>query len=683
MKNLFLSLLLYGLFLNYANAQEAPKVKFEKVSDEEMVMKTFPNDTTADAAILYDEGSSYVRYDDTKGFVLTYERFVRIKILKQSGVEWGNFNISLYSSDKTKEDIGLLKGTTMNLEKGKVVKSDLKKDAVFRTRENKYWEAVSFAMPAVKVGSVMDLHYRIYSDKTWNLRTWKFQYGIPVKWSQYSITYPEYFHYNESFLGYFGISNKKESQKRESIIVNESESTSTTGDAGLTAIERKTVSHNISYESIIHEYAAKDIPSIKAEPYLTSLDNYATQLKFELASTNYTTIGGKFTSFTTSWSELSKQLIDEDNFGEELKHTGFIEDVVTGLTKGTSSDIVRLNKIYDYVQHYMKWDGYKAVFTNKSLKNGYSDKSGNSADINLLLVAMLKKAGIETYPVILSTRENGILSIAHPTISDCNYVIAQAVIDGNKILLDATEPDLQPGTIPFRCLNGEGHRISQEESEPVELRNNRGSSRTTIMLELTNGIFTGKVTKGMSGLNAFNFRKSVRSDGGNKENFDKLKNNSPEIEYLEYQYSNLDSLYLPISIKYDITLKEKPDTTAEIIYINPVLMVRQSENPFKSPVRNYPVDYGLPFVEYYNLQLTIPNGYVVEELPETKFLALEEKGGQFQYGVTQVGDKILVNFNFSINKSMFLPSEYLMLKSFYDLVINKEAEQIVLKKKKI
>ena len=434
---------------------------------------------------------------------------------------------------------------------------------------------------------------------------------------------------------------------------------------------------------MIHEYAAKDVPAIKAEPYLTSLENYATQLKFELASTNYTSIGGKFTNFTTSWSDLAKQLKDDDNFGEELKHTGFIEDAVSGVIKGATGDLSRLNRVYNHVQNTMKWDGLKSIFTDKTLKKAYSDKKGNSADINLLLVAMLNKAGIAANPVILSTRENGILSIAHATISDCNYVIAQAVIDGNTFLMDATEPDIQPGTLPYRCLNGEGHLIKQEESEPVQLHNNKTSTSTTLLLKLTNGIFAGTVSSRETGLNAFDFRKSVKSAGGNKEKFEKVKNNSSDIDYLDYKYTNLDSLNLPMTIEYKIALKEKPDTTAGIIYIDPVLIVREKENPFKSPARNYPVDFGVPFVEYYNLQLIIPDGYMVEELPQNKFLTLEDKGGQFQYGVSQVGDKILVNFNFTINKPIFLPSEYLMLRSFYDLVINKEAEQIVLKKKPI
>jgi hypothetical protein len=43
-------------------------------------------------------------------------------------------------------------------------------------------------------------------------------------------------------------------------------------------------------------------------------------------------------------------------------------------------------------------------------------------------------------------------------------------------------------------------------------------------------------------------------------------------------------------------------------------------------------------------------------------------------------NRIILNLRFSIDKSLFLPEEYKNLKEFFDLIVAKEAEQIVLKK---
>jgi len=680
MKKIIPLLVVLSLFATQLIAQkteEAPKIKFEKVSEEELSMKTYPNDTTAEAVILYDSGSSQIRYE-SEDFMLTYERFVRIKILKQSGVEWGNFNISLYSDGSNREEMSNPKGTTFNFENGKISKSELKKDGIFRERQNKYWETLRLAMPSVKVGSVIDLKYTIRTNLTWNLRTWIFQYTIPVKWSQYEVTYPEYYTYNQSTLGYHPMLYAKTDHKEASINYSETVENNTNALSG--GGIRKMVSHSILYQANVFDYAAKDVPAMKTEPYLTTLDNFTTQVKFELANTNFTLVGGHFKNYTTSWIDIAKLLNNSDNFGMELRSNGFAEDVVKELTKGTTDEQKKLDLIYHHVQKTMKWDGHKTLYTDKSLKKAYSDKTGSSAEINLLLVAMLNKAGISANPVVLSTRNNGMLNPSHASISNCNYVIVQAIVNDKPVLLDATEPNLQSGIIPFRCLNGEGHLIKNEESQPVNLSNPRSVENTAVQIEIKDGKLTGSVDKRVYGLGAADFREGVKSAGGSKEYFDKIKNSATDLNYTDYQYNNLDSLNLPVQVVYKITLKEGQDGDAGIIYIDPVLIGRQKNNPFTAPTREYPVDFGVAYSEAYNMQLTIPEGYKVEELPKSKLLALPEGGGKFQYSVSQVENKIVLNFRLSIDKALFIPAEYPNLKEFFNLVINKEAEQIILKK---
>jgi hypothetical protein len=98
------------LFSSILYSQEAPNVKFEKISDEELRMSVYEPDTTAEAVILYDEGSSYVKYDVTENqFKLHFWRFVRLKILKQTGTDWGNFRILNYSNNQNKEEIQSIK----------------------------------------------------------------------------------------------------------------------------------------------------------------------------------------------------------------------------------------------------------------------------------------------------------------------------------------------------------------------------------------------------------------------------------------------------------------------------------------------------------------------------------------------------------------------------------------------
>ena len=61
-------------------------------------------------------------------------------------------------------------------------------------------------------------------------------------------------------------------------------------------------------------------------------------------------------------------------------------------------------------------------------------------------------------------------------------------------------------------------------------------------------------------------------------------------------------------------------------------------------------------------------------------MTTEDNGAKFVYQVVQAQNKIVVSLRISIDKTTFLPSEYQGLKEFYNAIVNKEAEQIILKK---
>ena len=678
MKTYFHLALILLITINQLFAQEAPKVRYGKPDLEELKMKTYLPDTTADAVILYDEGQSEVRYDTSKGaFVLTYDRFVRIKILKQTGTSWGTFKIPIYSFNASKEEIKGINGITFNLEDEKPVKSEMKKDALFQERENKYWESSKFSLPSVKVGSVIDLRYTIHSPFLWNLQTWTFQYSIPVKWSQYEVVYPEYFSYNHTSLGYHKLNSSDQKTKNETVSTTVTYESSRHDGVGS---GRQKENESFSYMANVYNYTAKDVPAIKEEPYLTTIENYTTKIKFELSSRDYTKIGGDFKNYTTSWNDIVRQLIDDPDFGGQIKPGNFVKETVEKLIAGKTSEKDKALAIYDYVQHNLKWDESKTYMPSKPLRKILDEKIGNSAEINLILLTMLQKAGISADPVILSTRSHGILTPVHASLSDCNYIIVRATIDDKPVLMDATEPNLPAGLLPYRCLNGKGVLVKTDLSEDIELTNVPSGNNTMANLEIKQGKLTGKILNKLTGLDAFDFRQEVKKAGGPDAQFKLLKEKSEGIEYLNYSYPKIDSLYSDVNKAYDVNIESNGDEDATILYIYPMATKRMTKNPFTTLTREYPVDFGAPYNETYKLNLVIPDGYQVEELPKSKSIVLGDKVGTFNYQIAQMDKRVVLNMRFSILKSLFLPTEYKNLKDFFDLIVAKEAEQIVLKK---
>ena len=515
-------LILLLFFVCFSIAQEIPKVRYGKPTDEELMMKVYDQDSTANAVILYDEGRSYLQYDVTKErFMLEFNRFVRIKILKQTGTEWGNFRISFYSHGNTQEKVLGIDGVTINMEGNKSVKSELKKESIFNERETKYWECIKLSMPQVKIGSVIDLKYSIQSPLIWNLQPWKFQYTIPVQWSHYSVSYPEYFRYNHSSLGYHSLCIRDHKTVNENI--NFTKSYETGGSALQGGGQRRAEAQTITYMSNVYTYGAKDVPAIKEEPYLTTLDNFATRIKFELASTDFIKIQGGFKSYTTTWDDIVNQLLDDSDFGVQIKSGNFSNEVIGRVIEGKETERDKLISIYDHVHGNMKWDKLNSIYTTKALRKSYNEKNGNVADVNLTLLVLLREAGIEADPVVLSTRNHGILTPTFPSLSDFNYVIVRAIVDNEPVLLDATEAFLPAGELPFRCLNNQGVLVKKGTSEKIPLTTKGSRSNTFVSLEMINGKMTGTISTNMQGGKALDFRQEVSNAGGKKEYFEKLK----------------------------------------------------------------------------------------------------------------------------------------------------------------
>lgn len=672
-------ILLLLFFIAQSFAQEAPKVRFGKVSEEELKMTVYEPDTAAAAVILFDEGRSDLKYDVGKNkFVLGYDRFLRIKILKQSGTSWGNFSIPLYSSGQLREELSSVDGVSFNLEADKMVKTELKKEAVFQERENKTTEITRLSLPALKAGSVFDLRYRISSPLYWNLRTWKFQYNIPVRWSQYEVIYPEYYKYNHSSLGYHSLNSQNQSTRTESFNYTATSTSAGSAFSGGGQSEKQLV--KISYATSLYNYTAKDVPALKPEPYMTTPENFTTRMKFELASVDFSKTGGEFRNYTNSWASLANQLLDTEDFGGQLNSSDFAKEIVSDLMAGKTTEMEKALAVYSHLQQNMKWNTTQSLVTSKPLKKAWNEKTGNSAELNLLLLLLLREAGLSADPVILSTREHGLISPVHASLSECNYVLVKATIDNKPMFLDVTDPLLPAGLLPFRCLNGKGILIRKAFPEELMITNPASVSNTSVSLEMKEGKLSGDIRSQVSGLNAFNFRQTVKKAGGAQAYFETVKNNTEGIAYTGYTYKNLDSLNLSPEKKYSVVLGDGSDDVPSILYINPIVDGRMQKNPFTSPSRMYPVDFGVPWSETYRLNLVIPEGYQLEELPKSKNLQLGEKDGKFSYAIGQMDNRIVLNLRLSIDKSLFLPSEYEKLKEFLDLVVAKESEQIVLKK---
>jgi hypothetical protein len=161
---------------------------------------------------------------------------------------------------------------------------------------------------------------------------------------------------------------------------------------------------------------------------------------------------------------------------------------------------------------------------------------------------------------------------------------------------------------------------------------------------------------------------------------EELASRNNGIEVNEYSRENDFASSNPIVESYLFKDTKDFERINEKIYIAPSLFLGIKENPFKQDAREYPIDFGYPVQRKYNITLEIPQGYTVEVLPTGLNIAGVDEMGTFKYVIANTGNKVQISMTFEISKAIVSADYYLALKEFFQKILDKQNEKIVLRK---
>ena len=646
------------------------KRELGKVTVDELKQKNHGTDSSAVAAIMFKVGDVIFDYTQQDGFFINTTIRTKIKIYKKEGYDWANFEMLLYNEASAKQTLEIKSAYTYNLVGDKIEKTKLKSEGEFNEKVNKYWSKKKITMPNVKEGSIIEIEYTIKDEGTGLIDEWTFQDQIPVDYSEYNTYIPEYYVYNPYFRGWLAPKITKE-DFRKTIELRNRESE---GSRMYTTVNVSEVSYILKKTS----YILESIPAIKNESFTNNIKNYISSLVLELAMTKFP--NAMTQSYSTDWETVTKKIYENSDFGPELNKTGYFEKDIDVLLKGVTSPAEKTAIVFNFVKDRMNWNEMNGYSCQNGVKSAYQDKTGNVADINLMLISMLRYAGLEANPILISTRSNGIA--LYPSRSAFNYVIAGIEVENQIILLDATNKYSLPGILPIRDLNWFGRVVRKNGSSAiVNLTPDKKSIDVVTLMGVIkeDGEIEGKVRKKSFDYNAFIFRNNF--NGVSKDSYiEKLERENNGLEILEYEVQNSLVLNEPIVENYSFKTNNSVEIIGGKMYFSPLLYFALSENPFKQENREYPVDFIFPNQDSFRVSLTIPDGYVVESLPEPKLIALPENIAKFSYEVSKTNNQVQLSYSLDLNRVVIESVYYEALKNFFKELVNKNTERIVLKR---
>lgn len=650
--------------LSISNLLSAQNLEYGKVSKQELLEKKHPKDTSAVAAILSKQALTKFFYTERDGFQCETNYEIRLKIYKKEGFAWANYSIPYYIgwTNLEKDNVFFSDVVTYNLENDKIEKTKLTSDGSFKEKINDYWMKKTITFPNIKEGSVIEFKYKLVSENLAKLPDFDFQEKIPVNFAEYRTEIPVNYEYKTILRGY-------------SKVEQESKSEVFTQNVNAAFNQTRYITFTLNKQ----KYTLKDIPALKEEPYIDNLENHRIKIENELSAVSFSELPTK--KYSETWLDVAVNITQDNRFKNEIQKKGYFENNLKAYLNDTLSQTSKTKIIFNYVKTRIKWDGSYGYFPKSGVVNAYNNRTGNVADINMNLIIMLKSAGINAYPVLLSTRSNG--KHVFPSRDGFNYLIAKATIDGRDFLMDATDENATLNILPIRCLNGFGRSISsagyteEVNLDPATL----SKSITYVQADLqANGKLTGKIRNTKSDYFAYLFRDRYLNIDRTSY-LEKLESELSSSDINEYTIENVEDFDKTIIETFSFSNDGVCDLTGNKIIFSPFGFLTKLDNPFKAETRIMPIDFIFPLEYKHFITITIPDGYEVESSPKATSVSLLNTEVSLNFNCSSDTNKITISTSFSIQKSAFDAIYYDDIKNIFKKYSEKQSEFIILKKK--
>ncbi|MEJ8843486.1 DUF3857 domain-containing protein [Lacibacter sp. H375] len=634
MKGIIVLLLFFGLSYN-STAQKI--ASFGKIDKEEFALQECSYDKGAPAEYLLEVAE--VRYYFTSSdFVNETRTRIRIKILNEKGLDLANVRIPFYKVGN-RHRIGDIEGYTYNLNSaGEVEATKMEKKSVMEQKLDEDFDMKVFTLPNVKVGSVIEYRYDHSKRNSLEIEDWVFQRTLPVRYSEYNVEIPN----NLEF----------------------------------TYMIRRTLPVKETTEGIrqAKRFIMTNIPGLDREPFMSTSKDYLQRLDFQLRSIN-----GQ--PRMTTWPLLTDLLLDNENFGMQIKKNIYKHTELPASLKNISSPYEKLTTILNFVKKEVTWNGKSYFVTDEGIKNALEKHSGNSADMNLLLISLLRDAGLKAYPLLVSTRNNGKVNVTYPFLYQFNDVYVYTEINETPYIIDATNYSNPPFLVPWDVQFTEGFLVDKEVGKFVSLGDIQHRFRlvASILGEITP---EGKV-QGTANVVAYDYAKTERLRSlrkGEKNYIDEYFSSAhPEFQFdsLTYKNEKNDSLPLENLVQFHGSLS----TSGDYLFYSPNFLMELEKNEFISDKRFTDVEFG--YVQYYNMFTTLrfPAGFDLEELPKNIRMIMPDTSISLQRFVAKNDNSISMRYTLEIKRPTYYADEYPDFKAFYTKLFEMLNEQIVFKRK--
>ncbi|MBC7554437.1 MAG: DUF3857 domain-containing protein [Taibaiella sp.] len=655
MKSIFVAVACLFLLCFRLNAREYDK----KFINEQLHIKYGTDDKDATEVVLYEKGT--VRIDNgPEGMRQGYAIHRIIRVLKAPATPGRHKYV--YRNDNSKSAfVANMKATTYNLDGEKITETRLENTTVENDMVDNNHSSISFAMPGVKDGSIIEYHFEIVSPLHEYLPEWEFKGKLPKIKSEFEVNAPAGIKFTEAW----GLAALPETF--DSVQAAEAK------NAQYYKVQKSGPKNTVRML-----WSMANVPAIKKEPFITAVEDYRELLQLKLA-------GSGENELQTTWKSLDSELYHHDFFGKVTRPGGGrLKTFVDSITRDDATAEQKARRIYTYVRYNFECNNNPGLYSRREAEQIFKNRIASAAEINLLLTALLKLARLDAAPVIISKIGDPKASERYPVVNRFNYTVSIAKIDGKNYYMDGSNQYNTFGILPVYCYGGYA-RVIAERGYGLALPGKDFKDNSGVAVTLSNISDTAMfvdVTEKKGMIEAGYLRNVLNSDTSALRAYinRRIQGFPGQQLIVSFLADNISDPDRELVIRYRLYSKRKP---ANPFTLPADYLKLFSGNPFTAAERRLPVEFPSAFDFTYTLTVQLPDGVKPVNVPVDYTGNVSENAWAFShnYNYEKSASKLTVTTRTLINDPTLPASAYAELKALFDKMLTEESAVLTFKKK--
>ena len=578
-----------------------------------------------------------------RGITAVIDHLVRIKVYSDDPLEITEASlvgIPFYFADGI-ERITNLEGITHHMDGGE---SRLDTENIRTVDLNSRYKVLEFEMPDTGPGDIIEYKYTLERRYIEELPDFYFGHRVPTR-------NVELYFKNSDFIRYNAVPQNNDFEIRYQEH----------------RVDTSSVPFVFTYTRpnpvYVQTWKADDVPAVDASSFISSIDDIRAKIKFQISE-----FGLPRQPLENSWEFVAAQILRNDNPYAAIENAPDLVQAGHDMAENAELDITLQDSIFRRINSSAQFNGQTAIFADGSLDSVTEGVPSSQAEINLALLAMLRGAGINAYPIYLSGRDFGRINMEFPSLFQFNSMLVMSEIEGERYFMDASFPHSLPNLIPVKLYSERGMVLTDSTHYWQEISPDKSTFSFDIRMDAAlqnDGSLTGILTAETFGYPSQQIRQKL-SNGIDARTItaDTFFDVYPEVIFQQLSVKVDSSNRDRVQFEAEFSIEDYAVTFSEGIEFRPMAVGYLFNNPFEATERRVPITLDASEKLSINYNIELPDGYSTDLSGETRSTSLAGASLFEEYLAQE--NKIEYSFDINITRKEFPAEVYSQLRRIYE-----------------